>query len=313
MSHHTEPQGLIARLWIYQEERFPIVKHGILIASFSFCAVCLSALLRNDPDWPTIQTSLTAFISLFLFFLQLRIADEFKDQENDAKFRPERPVPRGLVTLNELKWLGLIAAAIQLLLAYLLHPPLILLLLIVWGYMAIMSVEFFVPDWLHRHPFTYLWSHMLIMPLIDLFATGSDWLQFGSYPPDGLIWFLIVSFFNGVVIEIGRKTWAPTQEREGVESYSADWGIKRSIVTWIAAILLSFISACMVAVEIAFFIPVVISLSLFAALCTLLGIAFIREPDVKKTKLLENASGLWVAGLYLILGIIPMGYNVWLS
>ncbi len=313
MNESAEQEGLVSRLWEYQKERFPVVKHGILIASFSFCAVSLSALLRADPAWPSLQTGATAFACLFLFFLQLRIADEFKDQENDARFRPERPVPRGLVTLNELKWLGVMAAFVQLLLSYLLHPPLIFLLVLAWGYMAIMSVEFFVPTWLKRHPFTYLWSHMLIMPLIDLFATGCDWLQFDSYPPDGLILFLIVSFFNGVVIEIGRKTWAPVQEREGVESYSADWGIKRSISIWLAAILLSFICASVVAMKIAFFLPVLITLFIFASLCTMLGIAFIRKPDPKKSKLLENASGLWVAGLYLILGIIPMGYNVWLN
>jgi len=313
VNESTEQPHFIPRLWEYQKERFPVVKHGVLIASFSFCAVCLSALLRTDIYWPNIQTSVTAFVVLFLFFLQLRIADEFKDHENDARFRPERPVPRGLVTLNELKWLGILTAAIQLLLTYLLHPLLILLLALVWGYMAFMSVEFFVPKWLKRHPFTYLWTHMLIMPLIDLFATGSDWLQVDLYPPDGLIWFLIVSFFNGVVIEIGRKTWAPVQEREGVESYSADWGIKRAIVVWLGAILFSFICACVVALKINFLIPVLITLTVFSGLLITLGIAFIRCPDAKKSGLLENGSGLWVAGLYLILGIIPMGYNIWLN
>ena len=41
-----------------------------------------------------------------VFFLQLRIADEFKDFAEDSRFRPYRPVPRGLVTLTELGWVG---------------------------------------------------------------------------------------------------------------------------------------------------------------------------------------------------------------
>lgn len=182
MTNTTQNQNVFIRLWEYQRERFPVVKHGVLIASFSFCAVCLSALLRGDISWPNLQTTITAFICLFLFFLQLRIADEFKDHENDAKYRPEHPVPRGLVSLGELNWLGIISGILQLLLSYFLHPPLIILLLIVWAYMAMMSVEFFASEWLKKHPFTYLWTHMLIMPLIDLFATGCDWLQFAKFP-----------------------------------------------------------------------------------------------------------------------------------
>lgn len=313
MVNSLEKRNLLIRLWEYHQERFPPVSHGILIASFSLCAVCLSALLRGDYSWPNLQTALTAFICLFLFFLQLRIADEFKDCENDAKFRPERAVPRGLVSLKELAYLGIFACFIQLLLAYLLHPPLLVLVLVVWVYMAFMSVEFFVGEWLKVHLFVYLWTHMLIMPLIDLFATACDWLFYGTFPPEGLIWFLIVSCFNGVVLEIGRKTWAPEQEREGVESYSADWGIKLAILTWVVSIVLSLICACIVATKIGFFIPVFVFLLVFALILTSLGIAFICKPTPKKSKSLEILSGLWVAGLYLILGVIPMGYHIWIN
>ena len=309
MTNALHKRNVFIRLWEYQRERFPVVKHGVLIASFSFCAVCLSALLRGDTAWPNLQTTITAFICLFLFFLQLRVADEFKDHENDKKYRPERPVPRGLVRLGELKWLGIISGILQLLLSFFLHPRLIILLLIVWVYMAMMSMEFFVHEWLKKHPFTYLWTHMLIMPLIDLFATGCDWLRFATLPPEGLVWFLIISFFNGIVIEIGRKTWAPEQEREGVESYSADWGIKPAILVWITSITLSLIYACLVATKIMFFTPVLVWLSVIAFILLMLGIVFIQKPTPQKSKMLENASGLWVIGLYLILGIIPMGYN----
>lgn len=306
-------QNLMLRLWQYQKERFPLFKHGVLILSFSFCAVCLSSLLRNDTTWPNLATALTSFICLLLFFLQLRIADEFKDLENDTKYRPERPVPRGLVNLTELKWIGIASAVIQLFSCYLLYPPLIILLILVWAYLALMSVEFFIPDWLRLHPFTYMWTHMLIMPLIDLFATGCDWLPWEKFPSNSLIYFLLISFFNGIVIEIGRKTWAPSQERHGVETYSADWGISTAIYVWLAVIIMSFICALIIAAKINFFAPVLITLVIIASLLIKLGISFIKSPTPKKSKRLENASGLWVAGLYLILGIIPMGYYTWLN
>lgn len=92
------------RWWVYQRERFPVFAHGALIAAFSASAVCYSALVRGA-DRVALGSLAVAFGTAFLFFLQLRIADEFKDFAEDARFRPYRPVPRGLVTLRErLAW-----------------------------------------------------------------------------------------------------------------------------------------------------------------------------------------------------------------
>jgi hypothetical protein len=45
--------------------------------------------------------------------------------------------------------------------------------------MAVMTKEFFVPEWLKKRPIVYMVSHMAIMPLIDLYATACDWLAGG--------------------------------------------------------------------------------------------------------------------------------------
>ena len=217
------------RWWIYQRERFPIAAHGPLILAFSFSAVSYSALLRGHVGWPIWPSVLVAFVTSLLFFLQLRIADEFKDFEEDSRYRPYRAVPRGLVRLRELGAIGAAGALIQAVLAYWLHAPLLLLLAVTWLYLALMSFEFFVRDWLKARPITYLWTHMLIMPLIDLYATASDWMVQGQLPPDGLHWFLIVSFCNGVVIEIGRKLRAPAAEEHGVDTYTKLWGRSRAV------------------------------------------------------------------------------------
>jgi 4-hydroxybenzoate polyprenyltransferase len=298
-------------LWQYQHERFPLLQHGLLIAAFSFCAVSLSALLRGASAWPSWPSALTAFVCLLLFFLQLRIADEFKDAASDARYRPERPVPRGLVTLVELRRVGCIAALIQLWMAWWLQPLLLLPLAIVWLYMALMRVEFGLGSWLQRHPFAYLWSHMLIVPLIDLFATACDWLPHQRAAPPGLAWFLAVSFFNGIVIEIGRKTWAPAQERVGVESYSSSWGLRPALAGWLTAMFLSLICAAVLAWQIALFWPIVSTLLVLATLLAWQGYRFGRRPTAQGAARLETASGLWIAGLYFILGCIPMGVHVW--
>src|SRR2546430_12635765 len=90
-------------------------------------AVSYSALLRGRSAVEP-AAALTAFVTAFLFFLQLRIADEFKDFEEDSRYRPYRPVPRGLVGLRELAWVGVGTAVVQLRLALWLEAALALLL-----------------------------------------------------------------------------------------------------------------------------------------------------------------------------------------
>src|SRR5215469_16885898 len=110
------------RWWIYQRERFPLFAHGPLVIAFSSSAVCFSHLLRGQSSWPPWRAVGVAFVTCLLFFLGLRIADEFKDIEEDTKYRPYRPVPRGLVTLKELGRIGVAGAAVQLILAIFLSP-----------------------------------------------------------------------------------------------------------------------------------------------------------------------------------------------
>ena len=245
-----------------------------------------------------------AFVTVFLFFLQLRIADEFKDFEDDRRYRPYRPVPRGLITLGELAWLGILSLGLQLGFALWLYPPLVSLLLLVWLYLGLMSQEFFVGTWLKQHPIVYMLSHMVIMPLINLYATACDWLVQSS-PLPGIGWYLVASFLNGMVIEVGRKIRAPQDEELGVGTYSALWGIDRALLVWWSMIgsagMVSIIAATSEAMKL-----VMTALVLVFGLGTgLLGVAFSRQPTTQRSRSIEALSGLWVLLLYFALGLAP--------
>ena len=84
----------MTRWAVYQRERFPLAAHAPLVAAFSASAVCFSSLLRGPGGVPRPAPFVVAFVTSLLFFLQLRIADEFKDFAEDSRFRPYRPVPR---------------------------------------------------------------------------------------------------------------------------------------------------------------------------------------------------------------------------
>jgi hypothetical protein len=301
------------RWWTYQKERFPLFAHGPLVVAFSASAVCFSALLRGPGARPSLVAALVAFVTSLVSFLQLRIADEFKDAEEDARYRPYRPVPRGLVSLRELAWIGAGTAGLQLALCLWLGTrggalrwQLPALLLVTWTYFSLMSREFFARDWLKARPLVYLFSHMGIMPLVDWYATGCDWVPAQGAMPAGLFWFLAASFCNGFVIELGRKIRAPEQEEPGVQTYTVLWGRRNATVAWLAALAATLACALCAARRIDFVPGVAAVLGVLLAGGAVLGLIFVRTARGTLARRIEAYSGLWTLALYLMLGVVPL-------
>jgi 4-hydroxybenzoate polyprenyltransferase len=310
----TSPAVTGARRWVtYQRERFPLVAHGILILAFSGGAVAFASQLRAaggvGDARPSAPAVVVAFVSCLLFFLQLRVADEFKDFEEDSRWRPYRPVPRGLVTLRELGWVAAGSAVVQLLLALWLSPRLLIPLAVVWGYMALMSREFLAAQWLRKRPVTVLWTHMLVIPLIDLYATSCDWLVAADGPKAigaGLYWFLAASFFNGMVVEVGRKIRAPEDEEPGVETYSALWGRRRAVTVWLAMMVATL--GCAVAAGAAIgagtLVGGILGVLLLAGASIGHRMATAPRPGAGRT--IETVAGIWTIAMYASVGLLPL-------
>lgn len=300
--------SLGARLWQYQEERFPLVRHGPLIAAFGASAVCLSALLRGAA--PDLVAMLVAILVLFGFFFQLRVADEHKDNAEDTKYRPERPVPRGLVTLGELRTVAIVIGVFQLAVTAFLGWTLVGILFLVWAWMAVMTKEFFVPAWLKKRPVIYMVSHMMVMPLIDLYATACDWVPAGIEGHQGFMLtlggFLLLSLVNGTAIEIARKSWAPEQEREGVETYSKLWKPGGAGVALMAVFLIGFAVSAFVNVRSGAGVWFLYGLIASTAWAAWTAIEYASAPTVKTAKRLELSSGIYVLANYLLLGVLPL-------
>jgi 4-hydroxybenzoate polyprenyltransferase len=279
-------------LWQYQRERFPLFAHGPLIAAFSSSAVSLSFLLRGQAGAPSLGALCVALAVCVLFFLQLRIADEFKDFEEDARYRPYRAVPRGLVSLRELGAVFAAAALAQLLLSWLLSPSLVLVLFVVWLYLAAMTKEFFIRQFLEARPLLYLGI--------------PDWLVAGGWPPAGLTWFLLASFFNGISLDVGRKIRSPADEEAGVKTYSAVWGRIGAVLAWWAALALTAICAAAVAVRIDFLWPFALLIGVLFGCGLVMGTVFLCRPLAGRGRLIEHFTAAWTLALYLGLGAAPL-------
>jgi len=294
------------RWWTYLQERFPPLENGLLVAVFSLSALYHSALLRGRADLPGVGHALVAFVLTLLFFFLLRVADEFKDIEKDREYRPERPVPRGLVSLRELGVAGVAAGGVQLGLAAWVDGTVVLVLLGAWAYFGLMCVEFFVPDWLDRRPLLYMLSHMIIMPAIALLASACDWAAAGTAPAPAFAWFLGASFFGGLVFEVGRKIRAPEGERTGVETYSKTWGRSRAVGAWLGAMALAGGMAVGAGWQVGSGLVVAGLLGVALIAAAVVAGRFLQSPTPDRATPFEVVSGGWLLLLYGGMGLVPV-------
>ncbi len=275
-------KNFIQKWGIYQKERFPLLVYSILILTLTLASASITDNFKNIFE---------AFIIALGIFMLLRIADEFKDYDDDCKYRAYRAVPRGLITLKELAVLGAIIIAIELFLAYTTQTFTSMIIIVVyWG---LMSREFFAPTWLKAHPIVYLLSHMIIMPLIAFELLEVQKTDTSSIS----ISFLALSFLNGVVLEIGRKIRQKSEEENGVETYSFLWGKDKALLVCLLAVFTSLIFFYQL-VDIKIFSV----LALVAVFFTFVAYKFNLNTNIKAKKI-ETLSGIWLLLSYSLIFI----------
>jgi 4-hydroxybenzoate polyprenyltransferase len=122
--------------------------------------------------------------------------------------------------------------------------------------------------------------------------------------PTGLGWFLAASFFNGIVIELGRKIRRKEDEEHGVETYSVLWGKNRALLYWLMSLVMTMMcgwrAACLTGFS-EIFLP---SLGVAWLGCGIVAVRFFSSNQ--SGKWIEAASALWTLILYISLGILPL-------
>lgn len=294
------------RFFRYLRERFPLAAHGLLVTAFAFSAISYSRICRGAKGFVDWKSFAVGVFTAFTLFLLVRIFDEFKDAREDALYRRELPVPRGLVGLRELLIVGIAAVVLQLSMNALYFPKLLLPYAGVMLYLMLMGKEFFVGEWLKKHQFWYVTSHMFIIPLIDIYTSSLDWLREGVSPPYGLLYFFLVSYFNGIVLEIGRKIRTPEQEQPGVLTYSGILGTATAVWLWLSVLVITLIAALAASQYAGFGTFGNLLLLAVFVFCLIPGVLVLKTITVRRVKMLEYASALWTIAMYLILGGVPM-------
>ncbi|MBI3890995.1 MAG: hypothetical protein HY303_05645, partial [Candidatus Wallbacteria bacterium] len=162
----TPASSFPRKLRAYLAERFPLDQNGPAIFLMFASAFLVSARLQGSPVRIAGGRTALGMLVLFFFFLRLRISDEHKDVLYDRIVNPQRLVVRGIVTLNELKAVGLFGLIVELAASWALGPQVFVSWLAAAAWSGLMHVEFFVAEWLRHRPGIYMLTHMTVVPLL---------------------------------------------------------------------------------------------------------------------------------------------------
>ena len=313
---------------IYLNERFPLGKNSFFVLIFTLSGYIYTSLLYNSKIMylftngikiTILQYKIIAlFIIIFMFFFQLRITDEFKDYEEDLKYRAYRPVQRGIISLKTLGKIGIATVITQIILAHVIDPEIIYFMIFVWIYMFLMAKEFFIKKWLTKRILIYALSHVVIMVFITLVIIEATQyivpknifdvfiLQWYKHNIDfALIPLFVLNYLNGIVLEIGRKTRRADEEEHGVQTYSKLWGRKKAVVI---LSLLFIIEYFLVILGLAhtyekYFLFSGLTLLVILIVSIYFMVKFLKQ-DLSG-KIVETVSGLWIIFSSMCMGLLP--------
>ena len=313
---------------IYLNERFPLGKNSFFVLIFTLSGYIYTSLLYNSKIMYLFTNGvkigifqykiIALFIIIFMFFFQLRITDEFKDYEEDLKYRAYRPVQRGIISLKALGKIGIATVIIQIVFAHAINPKIIYYMALVWIYMFLMAKEFFIKKWLTKRILIYALSHVVIMVFITLVIVEATQyivpknifdvfiLQRYRHNIDfALIPLFALNYLNGIVLEIGRKTRRADEEEHGVQTYSKLWGRKKAVVI---LSLLFIIEYFLVILGLAHTYEKYFFFGGLTLLVILIVSIYFMVKFLKKNlsgKIVETVSGLWIIFSSMSLGLLP--------
>jgi 4-hydroxybenzoate polyprenyltransferase len=222
---------LTIRWWYYQREQYPLWKATLLAGAMSYSAVRFPALLTHREP-PSLWVFLVAFILLLLIRLQRCIVEDLSIQYHDRQQLPDKPIPRGRVSPNELRILFVLCIPIQALLSFFLDEGLLKPLFFVTVYLMILTLGVGPLRWNAAKPWPFLILHRSAAPLTLYFASACEWLPRQQSPPLGLILLLCISFANSFVLDIGRHFDLARHHHPDVRSFAPIWGTRRSVLVW---------------------------------------------------------------------------------
>jgi hypothetical protein len=275
-------------------ERFNLLSHVPMIAVFSLSHAFFMKHLGKIGHWSVLWLWSELFVFYFVFFFLLRCYDEIKDYTYDLVHNPKRPLPRGLIKVQEVKVVIFVSwIFLSLMLLRFGALP--------WGaaalaYSFLMYKEFFVGDRIRPHLTFYAMTHTFVIGFIVFLVswafvrpvTQQVWMTLLIY---GIInW----SLFN--VFEFSRKTFSSHEEKPTVDSYSSIFGNA-------GAVLLSGSQLAVASLALAYLQPSGLLHWALVFLSLIIGFYYVFEDSLRSARIFRNVHAMILALYYVVMSL----------
>lgn len=282
--------------WLrFIKERFDPLSHLVMMGLF-IAAFMINVNFLELGALGTIQKALLC-IFVFLFFLKLRFYDEIKDYETDLVINPTRPLPRGLLSLYQVKRAIEWTILFELVILMGLGGKALIMGIVAIAYSLLMYKEFFIPHKIRPLLTTYAMSHTFVTIFLSftmMCALTQSWVW--KLPSD-LIKFSVMAWPLFNIFEFGRKTYQPSEEREGVPTYSNIWTKPGAFALVVAQAV--FAAALMLSTKIGNTQVVQNSVVASVGLLCLIGMLYIISSSVIIGKIYRIYSSVYIILTYV--------------
>lgn len=218
---------MLKRMNIYFKEMFPLLPR-LFLGFLLFFEIYFLIILTNSKSTFSIGLpEIAGSITIFLFFMFLRIADDLKDKETDSRLFPERAFPSGRVKEKDLIF-TLVIILVLLVALNLIFMNNLQYFALLMGYGALMSVWFFKKAKIQSSLPLALVTHNPVQLIINLYIITFACIKYDIpiFSFNNLV-VLFTLYWPGLVWEISRKIRAPKDETE-YTTYSKLFGYKKA-------------------------------------------------------------------------------------
>lgn len=237
--------SLVRAIAAWASERFPLAETAAMLLGLYVVSLLYGRALVDRGQLSFSLADAGAFAAVWSFFLMIRVIDEHKDYERDLVDHPDRVLQRGLVTLAQLRALGVAAIVIQLVVSISLDGgfgPVTTWWLIAIAFVALTARELFIGEWLNRRLLAYVMAHL------PLWSLAVVWMaQIGARPrwlPVDVIWLALLGFVLPWGVDLARRIAPAAVQRPPVStSYADSLGARRSALVLTFVVLAGAVAA----------------------------------------------------------------------
>ncbi|MBC7429942.1 MAG: UbiA family prenyltransferase [Bacteriovorax sp.] len=208
----------------FTKERFEPWSHLTMIVVFLIAHILVVSPVKTI--FASSLNDIILLIGVIAFYFKLRLYDEVKDYDLDVVINKARPLPRGLLTHKDMYRGMAFCILIELICFATQGTESCITIVIAIMYSLIMYKEFFIPEKIRPLLTTYALIHTIVTTILSFaifsFLTQASLWEIIQEPT--LVSFAFANWLLFNIFEFGRKSFATSEERENVDTYSSLFG-----------------------------------------------------------------------------------------